>query len=428
MATIKQVTARQILDSKGNPAVEATVVLMDGTRASASCPNSNSKGSYEAYELYDNDMKHFQGKGVLKAIATIQDQISPQLVGIDATDQRQVDGIMLQLDGTQAKTKLGANAILPVSTAVAKAAAKSNVVPLYLYLRNFIASDGLGLKLPTPIFDIINGGAHGGYNSDFQEFTVIPATSKPFDEAMEVGVSVYHHLGELLTKNSMPTTVGDEGGFAPPMATNEDGFSLLTRAIGASNLRLGYDIFIGLDAAANNIRVDQRYKIKDKPLALSSQEITSFYDDLVKRHHLLYLEDPLSEDDWEGWAGLALQIGQHAMVIGDDITASNPLRLQMAINQHVINGIVIKPNQIGTVIEALAVAEIARHAGLKLIISNRSGETNDDFLADFAVAVAADHVKFGAPARGERVAKYNRLMYINEQIKKITQSEQPQQG
>lgn len=428
MAKIRKVTAREILDSRGYPAVEATVFLDDGTRATASCPNSKSKGSYEAFELYDNDIKHFAGKGVQKAIANIQDQISPQLVGIDATDQRLVDVTMLQLDGTQAKTKLGANAILPVSIAVARAAAKSSVVPLFLYLRNFITKENLGLKLPTPIFDILNGGVHGGYNSDFQEFTVIPATSKSFDEAMEIGVSVYHHLGELLTKNSLPTTIGDEGGFAPPMATNEDGFSLLTQAISASNLRLGYDVFTGLDAAANNFNIDQKYKIKDKALALSSPEITAFYQDLVKRHHTIYLEDPLAEDDWEGWTDLFSQISQHALVVGDDIIASNPLRLQLAINKHAINALVIKPNQIGTVLETLAVAEIARHAGLKLIIANRSGETNDEFIADLAVAIAADHVKFGAPARGERVAKYNRLMYINEQIKKITQAGNAEQS
>lgn len=408
MAKIKQILAREILNSKGSLTLETTVVLSDGTVGIASVPSGTSIGSYEAKEIEAS-----------VALQNIQNEIAPRLLGIEADKQREIDKIMIELDGTPNKARLGANSILSVSMALAKAAAESSVLPLFLYLREFVKREESRLKMPTPAFNLINGGKHAGGKLDIQEFLVIPATSKTYSESLEIGVSIYKSLKTVLESYNLRTLTGDEGGFSPSLSTNTDSLLLLQQAINATPNKIGFDVFFGLDCAANNFFHEDKYQIIDGSDVLSSNELINYYLKLNEGFHLLYLEDPLSEDDWEGWSALFAKISQETLVVGDDLTATNPQRLQMAIGKKAISGIIIKPNQIGTVIEALALAELAREAGLKIIVSHRSGETNDDFIADFAVAVSADYVKFGAPARGERVAKYNRLLQIEKQIKAL---------
>lgn len=416
MAKIKHIQAREILDVKGNPTVEATITLENATVGVASCPSGTSIGSYEAAAIRDNDQKRYGGKGVLKAIDNIHNVIAPKLIGKEASNQAEIDKLMLELDGTQNKGMLGANAILCVSIAVCRAQAASQRTPLYQYLRALIKREQQAVKIPTLAFNCINGGKHAGDNLDFQEFLIIPATSKTYSESLQLGLSIYHSLRGVLRAKNAATLVGDEGGFGPTLATNADALALLAQAVNNLNVRLGFDVFFGLDIASNNFYKDHAYKIKDKAVPLATNDLIAYYEELVSQFHLIYLEDPLSEDDWDGWATMVAKVGQQAIIVGDDITATNPYRLQMAITKKAISAVVIKPNQIGTVIEALAVVEVARHAGLKIVVSHRSGETNDDFIADFAVAVAADYVKFGAPARGERIAKYNRLLAIEKEL------------
>ncbi|MCL5434875.1 MAG: phosphopyruvate hydratase [Patescibacteria group bacterium] len=419
MAKIKQIVAREILNSKGVPTIETTVILSDGKAGTASIPSGTSVGNYEASELRDGDDKHFLGNGVLKAISNIETIISPSILGMDATKQHEIDKKMIELDGTLNKGRVGANAILSVSVAVAKAAAKSALLPTFLYLREFVNKENTTVKVPTPIFNILNGGKHADDNADFQEYMVIPASSKTFSESLNMSVVLYDSLRKVLAENNLTTLVGDEGGFAPKLQTNKDGLDLLKRSIETTSFRYAFDVFLGLDVSATGFFQEGKYHIRDKAMPLSSEALIEFYEELNKEFHLLYLEDPLAEDDWNGWAKIYTAISQQTLIVGDDLTATNPYRLQMALDKKTITGIIIKPNQIGTVIEALAVVEVARQAGLKIVVSHRSGETNDDFIADFAVAVSADYVKFGAPVRGERVAKYNRLLEIEIDIKSL---------
>lgn len=418
MAKIKQILAREILDSRGNPTIETAVILNDDSVGIAAVPSGASIGGYEAMELRDKDIQRYQGLGVLKAVENIENTIAPSLIGKDANNQPAIDKIMIDLDGTQNKGILGANAILSVSMSVAKAAAKSSVLPLFLHLRQFIKKD-LRLKIPAPLFNVINGGRHAANSLDFQEFLIIPATSKSYSEALALGVTVYNSLRKVLLENNLSTLIGDEGGFAPHVESNHEALVLLKKAVDSSNLKFAYDIFLGLDAAANSIYKEKQYHIRDKAMSFSASEFINYYEELNKEFSLLYLEDGLAEDDWDSWTQLSSKLSQNTLIVGDDLIATNPYRLQMAIGKRAITGVIIKPNQIGTVIEALAVVEVARLAGLKIIVSHRSGETNDDFIADFAVAVSADYAKFGAPARGERVAKYNRLLQIERQLKTL---------
>lgn len=419
MAKIKHIKAREILDSKGNPTIETTVVLQDGTFAIAACPSGTSVGTYEAVELRDHDEKRFKGLGVLKAIENIETVISPKLIGMEVSHQRDIDRTMIELDGTQNKSRLGANAILSVSIAVCKAASQASLLSPFMYLRHFLQKELHSIKIPTPLFNLINGGKHAGDNVNFQEYHVIPASSKPFQEGLQIGISIYKSLAIVLKNNSLPNTVGDEGGYAPVLSNNQEPFSLLKQAIESTSYRLDFDVFFGLDAASGSFYHNNQYLLKDKSSSYSSKDLIAYYKDLNSKYHLLYLEDGLSEDDWEGWEHLSKELSSETLIVGDDLTVTNPYRLQMALDKKAINGIIIKPNQIGTVIEALAVVEVAREAGLKITVSHRSGETNDDFISDFAVAVSSDYVKFGAPARGERVAKYNRLLAIEKQIEQI---------
>lgn len=420
MAKIKQIHAREILDSRGNPTVETTVILNDNAVGVASCPSGASVGTYEASELRDNDSKRYAGLGVLKAVENIEKIIAPKLIGKEATNQSEIDSLMIQLDGTQNKAMLGANAMLSVSIAVVKAAAQSSVLPVFLYLRQFIKNNNeTPLKIPTPMFNVINGGKHADFNTDFQEFLIIPATSKSYSDSLIDAISIYKSLKNVLKANNFSTLIGDEGGFAPSLASNVAVFDLLKQAIEAVNLRFGFDVFFGLDAAANSFYKDHSYILKDRSMPFSSSDLVSYYEELCKKYPLLYLEDPFAEDDWDGWTNIMAKLSGNTIVAGDDLTVTNPYRLQMAISKKSITAVIIKPNQIGTIIEALAVIAVAKHTGIKIIVSHRSGETNDDFIADFAVAVGADYLKFGPPVRGERVAKYNRLSQIDKQLKQL---------
>ena len=419
MAKIKQISAREILNAKGNPTVETTVILSDGATGIASSPTGTSVGKYEAVDLKDNDQSRYQGLGVLNAIMNVNKLIAPNLIGMDASRQQEIDKKMIDLDGTQNKARLGANATLSVSMAVTKASAKSSVLPLFLYLREFIKKENLPVKIPTPLFNLINGGKHAQGSFDFQEFLVIPASSKSYEESLKMIVDIYASLRNNIETNNLSTLVGDEGGFSPKLATNQDALLLLKRSIDSINLRVGFDVFFGMDAAANSFYSQNEYHIKDKGNALSAKDLIAFYKMINQQYHFLYLEDGLAEDDWDNWSQLCTELSSQALIVGDDLTATNPYRLQTALDKKAITGIVVKPSQIGTVIEALAVVEMARQAGLKITVSHRSGETNDDFIADFAVAASADYVKFGAPARGERVAKYNRLLQIQNQLKAL---------
>jgi enolase len=420
MSKIKQVYAREIINSKGYPSIETTVILSDGKSAVASCPSGTSVGNYEATELHDNDESRYEGKGMLKAVENVEKVIGPNIVGIDVVKQQVIDKIMIDLDGTQNKSRLGANAMLSVSMAVAKAAAKVSVLPLFLYLREYIKKEGLELKIPTPAFNILNGGMHSGGNMDFQEFLAIPASSNTFEKSLEVGISVYHSLKKVLKDQGLSSLIGDEGGYGPTVSNNKEALELISQAISRINLRLGFDVFLGMDVASNNFNMDGKYRVKDKASNLSALELIEFYEELNSAFNLIYLEDPIIESDWESWNLINTKMSGKTVIVGDDLIATNPYRLQMALDKKAVTGIIIKPNQIGTVIEAVAVVEVARAAGLKIIVSHRSGETNDEFIADFAVAMSADYVKFGAPARGERVAKYNRLLQIEKQLKAIS--------
>ncbi len=417
MAKIKQIYPREILNSKGYPTVEVTITLENGLNATASCPSGTSVSKYEAVELRDGDPNRFNGYGVIKAVNNIVNVIAPKLIGMDVEKQPDIDKLMISLDGSAGKSKLGVNAILPVSMAVAKAAAKSLNIPLFAYIRHYTSLQNSPFKIPTPAFNIINGGKHAGNNLDFQEFLIIPASSISFPNALNMAVSIYQSLKKTLQNKGVSTLVGDEGGFGPSLSANRDALVMLNEAMSGGKFRINYDVFLGIDASANNFRQDGTYLIKDKERSLTSEDLATVYEGLNEEFNLYYLEDPFSEDDWEGWQNLNSVTSKKTIIVGDDLTATNFTRLQTAIEKKAIGGIIIKPNQIGTVLETLAVVEAARNAGLKIIVSHRSGETNDDFIADFAVGVGAEYAKLGAPARGERVAKYNRLLEIDLQIR-----------
>ncbi len=419
MAKIKQIVAREILNSQGIPTIETTVILQNNISASASVPTGLSVGTYEALEIRDKDPMRYNGMGVLHAINAVNTILAPKLTGMEIVKQQEIDKAMIELDGTQNKARLGANSILSVSFAVAKAAAQSTVMPLYLYLRQFLGNQKMSLSIPIPLFNFLEGGKHGTATTDFQEFHVIPASSVSYQEALQMGIAIYASLANVLKLNQLSTLVGNEGGFSPLVGSNYDALSLLSQAIETTNYRLGFDVFTGLDAAANTFYSNQQYRIHDKNMNLNSSNLIQYYSELAKQFHLLYIEDGLAEDDWSGWSNLTAALGQNVLIAGDDLTTTNPYRLQTAIEKKAITAVIVKPNQIGTVIESLAVVEVARSAGLKIVVSHRAGETNDSYIADFAVGVGADYCKFGALSRGERIAKYNRLSQIEAQIRAL---------
>lgn len=415
---IKEVKAREILDSRGNPTVETNVVLEDGSSGTASVPSGASLGKYEAVELRDGDPNRFGGLGVLKAVGNVNQIIGPKLVGFEPTKQTEIDKLMVNLDGTKDKSKLGGNSILSISLAIACAAANCAKIPLYRYLNSLFG----GIlptsieKMPTPTFNIINGGKHGAGNLDFQEFHVVPATTKPYHEALRIGEEIYQALKQVLIYRNAIHSVGDEGGFAPNLFTNLDALEAILEAIKITPNVFGRDVFLGLDVAATHFKKANGYQIKDRPISLKSVEFIEYLTDLNSQYHLLILEDPLEEDDWEGWEKLTQILGQETLVVGDDLLATNRERLKQAISKKACTAILVKPNQAGTLTETLEVIKVARQGGFKIIVSHRSGETNDTFIADLALGVGAEYVKFGAPARGERVAKYNRLLEIEKEL------------
>ncbi len=413
MAEIKEIRAREILDSRGIPTIEAKVFLNDGSFAVASIPSGASIGKYEALELRDQDENRFNGKGVLRAVENINNIIAPKIVGIDPRNQLKIDKILIQLDGTKNKTNLGANSIFAVSQGACEAAAAAQRINIFEHVSRLFGLKREELFMPTPVMNLINGGKHGAGNLDFQEFHIIPSEKKPYSEALRMGEEIYQSVEKVLIKNGAIHSIGDEGGFAPDLFTNLDALEVLTQAIKEAKYELNRDVFLGLDVAADSFFKNGRYKIRDRSMPLDTNEFTEFYKELNQQHRLATLEDPLEEDDWKGWQKIVKMLPK-TIIVGDDLLATNKERVKEAIKLKACSAILVKPNQIGTIAETIEVIKIARQANWKVIVSHRSGETNDSFIADFAVGVGAEHVKFGAPARGERVAKYNRLLEIEQ--------------
>lgn len=415
---IYSIIAREILDSRGNPTVETMVILESGYRGVASVPAGTSLGKYEAKELRDNDPLRYMGMGVLSAIKAVNSVIGPKLRGMDAANQQAIDQAMIAMDGTEDKHVMGSNSILSVSLACAAATAGALRTPLYRYLNTMFSGvvPTQITRIPTPMVNIINGGKHGSGNLDFQEFHIVPASNLSYSNALRLSVEVYQKLKDILTYRNASTSVGFEGGFAPNLYTNMDAMELLQEAVRATSYRFGVDVFFGLDVAASHFKTDRGYKIKDKQTVLSSKDLVGYLHDLHKRYRLLILEDALEEDDWSGWIALTAELGSEVMIVGDDLLATNLKRLEKAIHDRACTAILIKPNQVGTLSEFFAVVALAKKNAIQTIVSHRSGETNDSFIADLGVAVQSDYVKFGAPARGERVAKYNRLLQIEAEL------------
>lgn len=417
MAKFAQIYAREILDSRAVPTVEAVVILDDGSVGVAGIPSGASTGTFEALELRDNDPARYGGKGVLKAVGNVNSEIAQHFVGQELQGLIWLDQEMIKLDGTPNKGRLGANAILGVSIAACKALAIGAKMPLYRYVAQ-LAGNADPLFMPAPIFNMINGGKHGAGNLDFQEFHVIPGRTHSFSANLEIGAVIYSSIKTILARRGAIHSVGDEGGFAPNLFTNLDALEVLTESITQTGHKPGVDVDLGLDLAANSFYKDGRYVIKDRSIPMESAEFIDYIKDLNKQYNLRLLEDPLFEDDWDGWARLTSELDPtHISVVGDDLLVTNKDRVAKAILSKSCNALLAKPNQIGTVTECIDVVKQSRAAGWKIVMSHRSGETNDSFIADLAVGLGSDYVKFGAPARGERVAKYNRLLSIEVEIK-----------
>jgi enolase len=414
MTKIVKVTAREILDSRGNPTVEVEIFLESGHRGRASVPSGASTGKHEALELRDKDPKRYLGKGVQKAVQNIHRVMAPKLLGMDVLDQKKIDMGMLQWDGTPNKSRLGANAILGVSLACSKAAANHLRLPLYQYLGGHSAT-----RLPLPMMNILNGGAHADNNLDLQECMILPVGAKSFKEALRMGTEVFHHLKAILKGKGYKTSVGDEGGFAPDLRSNEEAFSLILEAIRKSGYRPGKEVALGIDAAATEFYRNGAYFLKaEKKSKRTSSEMIDYYEALIKKFPIVSIEDGLAEDDWKGWKAMTTRLGKKIQLVGDDIFVTNPNRLLRGIREGVGNAILIKLNQIGTLTETLDVIEIAKKAGYRTIISHRSGETEDTTISDLAVGTNAGQIKTGAPSRTDRVAKYNQLLRIEEELGK----------
>lgn len=409
MAEIDAVGAREILDSRGNPTVEVEVLLEDGTVSRAAVPSGASTGAFEAYELRDGDASRYQGKGVQKAIDAVFDELGPAVVGLESSDQRVVDAALITCDGTENKSRLGANAILGVSLAVAKAAADSADLALFQYLGGPNAH-----VLPVPMMNIINGGAHADNGVDIQEFMILPLGASTFAEGLQWGAETYHALKALLKSKGLNTGLGDEGGFAPELASNRAALDLISEAIEKAGFVVGSQIALGVDAASTEFFADGVYRFEGHDR--SAAEMTAYYKELAANYPLVSLEDPLAEDDWEGWAHLNAELGSSLQIVGDDLFVTNPKRLARGIEEKSANSILIKLNQIGTLTETLDTVSLAQRSAMTTVLSHRSGETEDTTIADLVVAVNAGQIKTGAPARAERVAKYNQLLRIEEEL------------
>jgi len=415
MPTIKNISAIEILDSRGNPTIEARVTLDSGYEGLASAPSGASTGSREAVELRDKDHRYL-GKGVQKAVANINGEIKNALQGLSALDQKNIDETLIKLDGTVNKSRLGANAILAVSLAVAKAAAAFNKVPFYSYLNSTNK-----YQMPVPMMNIINGGAHANNNLDIQEFMILPVGAKNFKDAIKYGAEVFHHLKEVLNHKKLFTGVGDEGGFAPSLESNEAALEVILEAIEAAGYKPGIDIFLGLDVASSEFYKDGVYHLHAENKNLTANEFTDYLKSLVDRYPIITIEDGMAEDDWHGWKILTETLGNRIQLVGDDLFVTNSEILQKGINEEIANAILIKPNQIGTLTETLDAIQLAQKAGYNTVISHRSGETEDTTIADLVVATNAGQIKTGSLCRSDRVAKYNRLLRINDELGDLAQ-------
>jgi len=413
---ITDVLAREVMDSRGNPTVEVDITLEDGTMGRAAVPSGASTGQHEAVELRDGDKARYMGKGVLKAVDNVNDRIATEIVGMNVFDQVGIDSVMIELDGTPNKSVLGANAILGVSMAVAKAAATLLGLPLYQYLGGFNAKE-----LPVPMMNILNGGAHADNNVDIQEFMIMPVGAPNFAEALRMCAEVYHTLKSVLKGLGLNTAIGDEGGFAPNLSSNEQALEVIVEAITKAGYKPGEDFGLALDVAASEIYKNGKYNLAGEGVIKTSAEMVEFYTQLVEKYPILSIEDGMSEDDWDGWALMTEKLGKKIQIVGDDLFVTNTERLARGIEAKTANSILVKVNQIGTLTETFDTIEMAKRAGYTCVISHRSGETEDATIADIAVAVNAGQIKTGAPTRSDRVAKYNQLLRIEEELSTIGQ-------
>ena len=412
MSAIESIIAREIMDSRGNPTVEVDVVLESGVMGRAAVPSGASTGEYEAVELRDGDKGRYLGKGVQKAVANVNDEITPELLSYDASLQVDIDNILIELDGTKNKAKLGANAMLGVSMACAKAAAAEAGLPLYRYLGGVNAKE-----LPVPMMNILNGGKHADNNVDIQEFMVAPAGAPSFKEALRMGAEVFHALKSILKGMGLNTAVGDEGGYAPDLRSNEEALQVIMKAIEKAGFKPGSDVFICLDPAASSFFEKGKYNLKaEKNPIKDSAEMVAFYEDLIKKYPIVSIEDGLAEDDWEGFKLMTAKLGNKIQIVGDDLFVTNTERLKRGIEEKACNSILIKLNQIGTVTETIEAIEMAKRAGFTAVVSHRSGETEDAFIADFVVAMSTGQIKTGSASRSERICKYNQLLRIEEEL------------
>lgn len=411
MTTIERVHGREVLDSRGHPTVEAEAHLSDGAMGRAMVPSGASTGKHEAVELRDGDQGRFNGRGVLRAVANINQKIFPALKGRDPYDQTNIDHLIIELDGTDDKSNLGANAVLAVSLAVAHAAAASKQMALYRYL-----SQGESLSLPVPMFNILNGGRHASNSTDFQEFMIVPVGADSFSDALRAGAEVYRSLANILEYRGLSTTVGDEGGFAPTLPSNKDALELVLESIEKAGYRPGVDCFIALDAAATELFRDGAYVLDREGATYSSKDLVEYYAEWVKSYPILSIEDGLAEDDWEGWSDLEALIGDRVQLVGDDLYTTNPHRIKKGIQSEASNSVLIKLNQIGSLTETHEAVSMTKGAGWSTVMSHRSGETEDSTIADLSVAWGTGQIKAGAPCRSERLAKYNRLLRIEEEL------------
>lgn len=423
MATIKKILAYEILDSRGYPTIEARLITSDNRQVITSIPAGTSVGKYEAVEVRDGDPMRFNGMGVKQAASVINDLIGPKLANVDIKRQIEVDKWLIEADGTKNKSKLGANVTLAVSQLMVKAGAMEQGLPLFYYVNKLYETQTKEFirieKIPSPIFDIINGGKHANNTLEFQEFEIIPSSSMPYARALQIGAEIFHELKQVLLYRNANISVGEEGGFAPNLSTNIDALELIQETISQRGLKPGLDIFFGIDAAANSFFKNDKYAIKDRPHPMGRDEYLEFVLSLTKSYPFLTIEDPLHDDDFSGWAKLAQALPTNIYLIGDDLLAANVTRLERALKEKSCTSILIKPNQIGTISEVIEVIHLARKNNMNYVISHRSGETNDTFIADFAIGIQADFVKFGAPSRGERVSKYNRMWQIVREDLKI---------
>ncbi len=411
MTAIYDVRALEVLDSRGNPTIEVEVTLESGKTGRAIVPSGASTGAHEAVELRDGDEGRFLGKGVTQAVANVEDSIGPELIGMDVLDQTLIDHAMIELDGTDNKGKLGANAILGVSLAVARAAAAELDVPLYMYLGGFNAK-----TLPVPMMNILNGGKHADNNVDIQEFLVMPVGAATFREGLRMGAEIFHHLKSVLKKKGLSTSVGDEGGFAPNLSSNEEALQVILEAAERAGYEAGKDVRLAIDVASTEIYRDGAYHFEGEGVVRTPEQLIDYYEELVQKYPIISIEDGLAEDDWVNWQRLTTRLGSRIQLVGDDLFVTNTTRLQRGITERIGNSILVKVNQIGTLTETFDAIEMAKRAGYTAVISHRSGETEDSTIADIAVAANAGQIKTGAPSRTDRVAKYNQLLRIEDML------------